>query len=281
MAAFVPTRRSRLRGGALFATATVLVGLVAFERSAAACGAAYPGGPVMCDFPRAKEGTEGARLVERPVARVSTSYSYTNTTLSLMGTDGAASRHADLVRHAVFGAVEIPLSRAPTSTFAVQVGAGGIAGGELRHAAGTESMGPGFSAFIGLASRLVDAKKYTPFVHLTLTLSGSHVATRTSASLIPNAPRADERYTAFDFRAGAIVGKTFGGIFTPYAAARLFGGPVFWTLQEKSFLGTDIYKYQLGGGVSLALFDRKVDVFAEGIGLGERGVAAGVGTTFF
>jgi len=45
--------------------------------------------------------------------------------------------------------------------------------------------------------------------------------------------------------------------------------------------GHDAYQYQVGGGLSLALFKGRLDVFAEGIALGEKGVAAGIGTTFF
>lgn len=249
--------------------ATVLAG----EREAHACGAAYPGGPVMCDYPRG----DHTKAALRPALRLSSSYAYTNTTILFIGND----RRADLTRHAAFIAAEVPLSRAPTSTFSLQIGAGGIGNGALvSNASGANpsrvyDIGPGFSAFTGLAWRVLDAKDdFTPFIHLTATLSFSHAATRSAVS--------NDRYSAVDFRFGAIIGKTLGdsGI-TPYVAARAFGGPVFWRLDGESVTGTDLYKYQLGGGLSLALFDRKIDVFVEGIGLGERGLAAGIGTTFF
>lgn len=246
---------------------------LAGEREAHACGAAYPGGPVMCDYPR---GDQGRGAPKRPVLRLSSSYAYTNTTI-LFGAD----RRADLTRHAAFVAAELPLSRASSSRFALQFGAGGIGNGALvSNASGNNpsrvyDVGPGFTAFTGLAWRVLDAKDdFTPFIHLTATFSFSHAATRSDVS--------NDRYTAVDFRFGAIVGKTLGdsGI-TPYIAARAFGGPVFWRLDGESVTGTDLYKYQLGGGLSVALFDRKIDVFVEGIGLGERGLAAGIGTTFF
>lgn len=246
---------------------------LAGEREAYACGAAYPGGPVMCDFPRG----DRSKAASRPILRLSSSYAYTNTTILFLGGD----RRADMTRHAAFVAAELPLSRAASSSFALQIGAGGIGNGTLTaNATATQpvrtyDMGPGFSAFTGLAWRVLDAKDdWTPFIHLTATLSFSHAATRSAIS--------NDRYTAVDFRFGAIVGKTLGdsGI-TPYIAARAFGGPIFWTLDGGSVTGTDLYKYQLGGGLSVALFDRKLDIFAEGIGLGERGLAAGIGTTFF
>jgi hypothetical protein len=105
--------------------------------------------------------------------------------------------------------------------------------------------------------------------------------TRTDGSTSPGAQPETPRFTAFDLRAGAIAGKTIAGVFTPYVTARAFGGPVSWRFDGDAVTGTDLYKYQLGGGLSLALFDRKLDVFAEGIALGERGFAAGVGTSFF
>jgi hypothetical protein len=255
--------------------------LIATARPAAACGAAYPGGPVMCDYPRREGGTAaGAQPPHsRPVARVSSSYAFTSTTLTFF--DGG---RADLTRHAAFGAVEIPLSRAGSLT--AQIGAGGIAGGTLVHGAARDTIGPGFAGFAGIAKRVVDGRGALPFVQLTGTLSITHAltrndGTRTDGTLAPGGRPETPRYTAFDFRFGVIAGKTFGDAFTPYAVARVFGGPIFWQLDGEKVTGTDLYKYQLGGGLSLALFDRRLDVFVEGVGLGERAVAAGVGTTFF
>ena len=68
--------------------------------------------------------------------------------------------------------------------------------------------------------------------------------------------------------------------FTPYLVARAFGGPIWWRIDGELVRGTDLYKYQFGGGFSFALPSRALDVFVEGIGLGERGLAAGLGTGF-
>ncbi len=255
----------------------VIMALLCAPRSAQACGAAYPGGPVMCDYPR-KDTQRGSGI---PVARLSASYAFTSTTL-LFG-DG---RRADLTRHAVFGAVQIPLSR--SGAFTGQIGAGGIAGGELVHGAARDTIGPGFAGFVGIAGRIVDGRGALPFVQLTATISSTHAlthtdetGTRTDGTTAPGARPEAPRFTAFDLRVGAIAGKTFGDVFTPYVTARAFGGPVYWRFDGSDVTGTDLYKYQLGGGLSLALFDRRLDLFAEGIPLGERGFAAGIGTTFF
>lgn len=222
----------------------------------------------MCDYPRR------AAVEPAPIARLSASWAYTSTTM-LFG-DG---RRADLDRHAVFGAVEVPLS----GRVALDVGAGGVAGGELVHGAARDTIGPGFSGFVGIAGRVLDGRGALPFVQLSLTLSGTHMITRTDDVTTDGTPRRIDtpRWTAFDLRAAAIAGKTFADAVTPYVVLRAFGGPTYWHLDDAAVTGTDLHKYQVGAGLSLALLSRRLDVFAEGVPLGERGIAAGIGTTFF
>ncbi len=235
----------------------------------------------MCDFPR-KDAAGNARAASRPpVARLSLSYASTSTTL-LFG----EGRRADLTRHAVFGSAQIPLAR--DGALSLQIGAGGIVGGELVHGAARDTLGPGFAASTGLAWRVADGRGALPFVQLTGTLGVTHALTRTDhrGTRTDGAPspdgRADTpRFTALDVRLGAVAGKTLAEIVTPYVTARAFGGPIAWRFDGASVTGTDLYKYQLGGGVALSLANHKFDVFAEGIAFGERGIAAGVGTTFF
>ena len=246
-------------------------------QAAHACGAAYPGGPVMCEFPRA--GANAA--APPPIARIATSYAFTSTTI-LFG-DG---RRAELTRHAVLGSVQIPLTS--SGSLSALIGAGGIAGGTLEHGAARDTIGPGFAGFSGIAWRAVDGRNALPFVQLTATLSVSHaltrtddLGTRTDGTISPRAQPDSPKFTALDLRIGAVAGKTIADVFTPYVTARAFGGPISWRFDGAEVTGTDLYKYQLGGGLSLAVFDRRFDVFVEGIALGERGVSAGIGTTFF
>lgn len=278
------TTRRALLGPAL-ACSFGLAALLRPARDAQACGAAYPGGPVMCDYPR--RDPDGS-VVDRPpgddagppIARLAASYAFTSTTI-LFG----SGRRAELTRHAVFGALQLPLTRSGAITGLV--GAGGVAGGELVHGAARDAIGPGFAGYLGVAGRVYDGKGWIPFLQLTATLSVTHMGTRTddrgtrtdgSASVAgPSSPT----FTAGDLRVGAIAGTTFGDAFTPYVTARAFGGPIAWRFDDVAVTGTDLYKYQVGGGLSLALLQRRLDVFAEGIAFGERGLAAGVGTTFF
>ena len=277
------------RGPASIATcAAGVAALLGLAPEAHACGAAYPGGPVMCDYPRR---SPDGRVVDRPagddtrptgppIAHLSASYAFTSTTI-LFG----SGRRAELTRHAVFGALQLPLTRSGAVTGLV--GAGGVAGGELIHGAARDTIGPGFAGYLGVAGRVYDGKGWVPFLQLTATLSVTHMGTRTddrgtrtdgsTSAAGPSSPA----FTASDLRVGAIAGKTFGEVFTPYVTGRVFGGPIAWRFDGAAVTGTDLYKYQVGGGLSLALFQRRLDVFAEGIALGERGLAAGVGTTFF
>ena len=276
----LPRARTLPRTLSLALALTLTLTLLA--RPAHACGAAYPGGPVMCDFPRKDSPASSANAPSGPpIARLSASYAFTSTTI-LFG----SARRAELTRNTIFGGVQAPLTR--SGTWSLLFGAGGIASGELVHGAAHDSLGPGFSAYGGVAGRVVDGRGALPFVQLTATLSATHALTRTddrgtrsNGSTTPGAQPETPRFSAFDLRVGAIAGKTFGDVFTPYVTARAFGGPVFWHLDGASVTGTDLYKYQLGGGVSVALFRRRLDLFAEGIPAGERGVAAGIGTTFF
>jgi len=87
------------------------------------------------------------------------------------------------------------------------------------------------------------------------------------------------RYAAFDFRVGPVVGWTFWNALSPYVLARVFGGPVFWSYQGQSEVGSDVHHYQLGAGLSL-LIAKRVSLFAEGVPLGEQAVAGGAGFSF-
>jgi hypothetical protein len=60
---------------------------------------------------------------------------------------------------------------------------------------------------------------------------------------------------------------------------RVFGGPVYWQYQGSSVTGTDAHHYQLGVGLTVVAGGR-VNVFAEGVPVGERSFAAGTAFAF-
>jgi hypothetical protein len=189
----------------------------------------------------------------RPLARVFASYAFTSTALRFDG-----EKRVDLTRHAVFAGSELPLA----TDLSLSFGAGGVLAGTIDR----YDLGPGTSLFFGTSWRAIDERDAPAFLQANTTLS----VTRTATSL-------HESFTAFDLRASLVAGHNFGNVFTPYAVLRGFGGPVYWA----GDIGSDVYKYQVGAGFSLMLPSRLFDFFVEGIPLGERGIAAGLGTTLF
>ena len=248
------------------AAACVSLALVGSPRRASACGAAYPGGPIMCTMDDAP-GHAGARLPT--LARVGVSWSYTTTTI-LFGN----ARRADLTRHTVFAGSDLPLG----AGFGLRFGAGGVVAGELTPTRapqrGTASFGPGAGAYLGIAKTIVDETTYFPSLQLGVTASGTRAATRGPA------PGEAPSFTAFDARGSATLSKTFFHALVPYVAGRGFGGPVYYHYAGAKVTGTDLYKYQLALGCSVALRPLRLDAFFEGVPKGERGLSAGLGMTF-
>jgi hypothetical protein len=54
---------------------------------------------------------------------------------------------------------------------------------------------------------------------------------------------------------------------------------VFWRLAGEDVLGGDVHHYALGAGAILRL-PARLEVFAEGMALGERSVSVGAGVAF-
>tara|TARA_R110002096_G_scaffold436051_2_gene666279 strand:- start:23283 stop:23786 length:504 start_codon:yes stop_codon:yes gene_type:complete len=148
---------------------------------------------------------------------------------------------------------------------------GGILGGTVNH--GTDGdMGSGVVASIsGTYLALFETEK-RPFVLGTLTFGHS----RTSAVSDDNL-RYD--WTAYDVRAGVMLGKTFAQRFVPFASARAFGGPVDWKLGGEDVIGSDKYHYTVGLGMNYQI-PGKASLFAEVLGLGEKSASVGGSIAF-
>ena len=185
------------------------------------------------------------------------SFSETKIVFSQGGVDHklAQSRHVALAS----------LEWRSTPRWNFQFGAGALVAGRFETAGGPLDFNPGFVGMIGSSALVVKNDGAVPFVLGTAQLSG-----------VTSSTKNDVGYHALDLRVGAAVGWTFFRTLSPYAVARAFGGPVFWELTGAKVIGTDLYKYQLGAGVSYMIANR-LDLFVEGIGLGERGISAGLG----
>ena len=139
----------------------------------------------------------------------------------------------------------------------------GAAGVMLMGTLGGNPTSPGGVGSLALSWLLLDQGTYSPFLQF-------------SGSLAVSAMRVvDVNYVAIDIRAGLAAGWTFFERLTPYAVARVFGGPVFYGAD----IGTDAYHVQLGAGLVVGL-PWGLDLSAEIIPLGEQRVTAGLGFSF-
>lgn len=181
---------------------------------------------------------------------------------------------ADLERVLVVASTDVFAS----DTLTVQIAAGGLVAGELRGDDGIDrAMGPGWLVSGGTTWRLLDGVVGAePFLLLSLSFGATGTRTRADPPDVAKPLRGD--YLGIDARFGAAVGKTFGGVFSPYAAARAFGGPVLWWEDDEHRIGTDRYHVQIAAGAAVLL--GPADFFVEGSPLGERGVTGGVGVTY-
>jgi hypothetical protein len=182
-----------------------------------------------------------------------------------------ALRFGDDVRAQQWRAATLAaLAYLPTSSLVLQAGLGVSVAGSLRLADGEYTFSPGPIASLGADWRAFDDGRF--FFVLTSALSFSSARTRFEHQRSID-------YSAFDLRLGGQFGVTVARVVRPYVLARAFGGPVFWRYRDETVTGTDIHHYQLGAGLSVRLA-RRVDLFAEGVPLGEQAVVAGAALAF-
>jgi len=207
-------------------------------------------------------GAPGSTEAPGAPVRVGASGGYLSTRLRFGdGTTG------DLVEGAYALSVEVR----PSPGVGLMVSPGGVLGGSLTVEGTRYRLSPGPLLGLGVTWRVVDPAQQPFFLLFGASLSASHLrsfAGSEAASL-----------TSFDARASLVAGKTFFEFFSPYAAVRAFGGPIFWGRAGASVTGTDAYHYNVGAGFSLTL-PGGVDVFADGAPLGERRLSLGAGKTF-
>lgn len=234
----------------------IIVASSCISQGALACGVPPPGAPpgFRC--------TEGD-AEKSPRFHTGAGYTFSSTRISF--SNGAK---ADVDRHLVSSSLEVRASPAWT----LQAGAGLLLSGDMRFPVARFAFAGGASFSVGASYRLVEEKGALPFVGITTTLG--YATAKTHERFGPTIG-----YNAFDLRIGGIVGKSIADVVTVYAAARVFGGPIFWKFRNEAVTGTDVYKYQLGAGASL-LLARRIDLFIEGIALGERLVTAGLGISY-
>jgi hypothetical protein len=155
-------------------------------------------------------------------------------------------------------------------TLAGTLGAG--VGGSLRIGARSYEIRPGPLAAASLSYRAIDEQDAWPFALLSLSFAAS------AASTNPIGSSTSDSLVSTDVRLGMVLGKTVARVLTPYVAARVFGGPIFWTIDGRGTTGTDDYHVQVGFGFSLT--SGRVGAHLDVAPLGERSLAAGCGVAF-
>lgn len=188
---------------------------------------------------------------DEPDLRVAASVAGFRTRLVFAGTTPV-----DTEQFAAVAAFEKRLSRRWT----LSASAGGVFSGQLVSSDRVDRLGPGGVVSVGASWTWLEQQGARPFVMLSGSLALS--AVQTTPTL----------YAAGDARLGVAAGYTLWDRVTPYATARVFGGPVFWNHQT----GTDAYHVQLGAGLVVGL-PAGFDLSAELVPLGEQRLTAALG----
>lgn len=228
-----------------------VIAVVLFQSSAASACGVSASGVASCSLAEHDEAV-------RPRWAVGVSGSYTSTRLRF-----SDDLHAEQVRYATLAT----LAYLPTPKLVLQAGAGAAFGGGLTLPDGEHRFTPGPAALVGADFRAFDDDR----LFLMLTSAFSFTTARTDAPGV-----ASQSYTALDLRLGAQFGVVLARVLRPYAVARVFGGPIFWHYQGEDVTGTDTHHYQLGAGLAVRV-SKRFNCFAEGIPLGEQGLAVGIG----
>ncbi len=158
-------------------------------------------------------------------------------------------------------------------TWTVRGSVGAVLDGELVTNAGARhEVEPGGLLAAGVEYRALTGQGSTPFIDLSLFVSGT--CTQTVA---PDSG-AKTDYSAADVRLGGRAGWSVNGNLFPYVAARVCGGPVNWELNGEDVVGTDVDHYQLALGTAWQL--GAVGLWAEWAGVGEQALSAGASTAW-
>ncbi len=163
--------------------------------------------------------------------------------------------------------VTLSVGRHVGSRWGVILAVGAIVNGSATVAVHEGDVGAGGMASVSGSWLAVYERARRPYVAFSLTAGAS-----TSTAVADDDRR--RRLTAADLRAGVMAGKTFGRL-VPFAAARAFGGPVYWRLGGQRVTGGDVHHYAIGAGFTLRLPSR-LDLVAELMAVGEQSATAGV-----
>lgn len=115
---------------------------------------------------------------------------------------------------------------------------------------------------------VVYEKKRRPFVSVSASLGTALIRAEADDGRT-------HTWSAWDGRGGGMIGKTLFDVIVPYAAVRVFGGPVFW----RGEVGGDRYHVTAGAGLIVRL-PARLSLSIEGMPLGEKSASAAFGGRF-
>jgi hypothetical protein len=155
----------------------------------------------------------------------------------------------------------------------LRLGAGAITSGRIVDRGLGYEIEPGWLTSATIAHEWLGRSGHGWFVSTALTIGVS--ATHTT-----NPEEGRTSLVSQDTRLSAVAGKTVGGVFSPYATARVFGGPVSWHRGGEDVVGGDLYHYGIGAGGSFTIAG-VVDIVGETTLIGEKTFSLGVSVSFW
>ena len=160
-----------------------------------------------------------------------------------------------LTEQVLSASVAVPLS--PRLTLVV--GAGGLLGGRV----GEAGFGGGALAFLGASYRALAPDGAVPLVSVGVTAAAAY------------ARAAGDSFTSTDLKLAVSAAWPIAGVFAPYLAGAVFGGPIFY----RGGIRGDRYHYQAIAGATVVL-PGGFDLFIEGSPVGARSLSGGIGLTY-
>jgi hypothetical protein len=155
----------------------------------------------------------------------------------------------------------------------LRLGGGAIVSGRMVDQGIRYDIEPGWLTSATIAREWLGRSGHGWFVSTAFTIGVS--ATHTT-----NPDLGRTSLVAQDNRISAVAGKTVGGVFSPYATVRLFGGPVMWHRGDQDVTGGDVHHYGIGAGGSFTI-SGVVDVVGEATLIGEKTFSLGVSVSFW
>lgn len=160
-------------------------------------------------------------------------------------------------------ALTVSVDKKLSESWNLAFAAGSVLAGTLTPPDGVFTVDQGAMASVAFSRTFLHPKGAVPFVIASGSFTFSYEGTRAGA------------YIGTDVRVAGTLGWLLWDRFSPYLAARLFGGIAFW----RGRMYSDLWHFQVGAGFVVGL-PGGFDLSAELVPLGEQRFSVGVGYSF-